>query len=134
MWHRVFGLNDIMPQPAQMQACFGWGEIHVRGDDLGWTSLEAGEMRIERYVPDADDIRDELDAWAAWVESRSAESRHTALMQHIISTRQLLTFQSDAAEAGESIARWLAAKTEGIYQVDSRGFFAADGTLLIKDD
>ncbi len=41
MWHRVFGLNDIMPQPAQMQEEFGWGEITVRGDDLGWTAIEA---------------------------------------------------------------------------------------------
>lgn len=131
MWHRVFGLNDLMPQPGEMQARFGWGEIHVRGDDLGWTSLEAGALRIERYLADADDIRDDLDAWAAWIESRAPEPQQTALMQQIISTKQLLTFQ---AESGEDLARFLAAKTAGLYQIDSRGLFAADGTLLVGED
>ncbi len=38
-------------------------------------------------------------------------------MQHVISTRQMFTFESDS---GDSIAHWLAAKTNGIYQIDSR--------------
>jgi hypothetical protein len=126
MWHRVFGLNDVMPQPAEMQARFGWGEIAVRGDDLGWTSLEAGNLRIERYLPEADDIRDELDAWAAWIETRE----QTDLMQHVISTRQMFTFESDS---GESIARWLAARTDGTYQIDSRGFFDRNGKLIVEE-
>lgn len=131
MWHRVFGLNELMPQPAELQSRFGWGEIHVRGDDLGWTSIEADTLRIERYLADADDIRDDLDAWAAWIESRPPFPQQTALMQQIISTKQLLTFQS---ESGEEIAKFLAAATEGLYQIDSRGLFAADGMLLLDEN
>ena len=42
----------------------------MTGDDLGWTSIAAGDLLIERYLTEADDLRGELNTWAAWVESR----------------------------------------------------------------
>jgi hypothetical protein len=65
-------------------------------------------------------------------------------MQHIIGTTQLFTLEwvnadNDATEpAAEALAvhvcQFLARMTDGIYQVDRRGLFAADGTLLIAEE
>jgi hypothetical protein len=133
MWYRVFGLNDVIPEPAELQSRFGWGEIAVRGDDLGWTSLKTGPLLIERYLAEGDDLRDDLDTWAAWVEQQQQHPLQLKLMQHLISTRQLLTFQTESETSGWQIARRFALLTDGVYQVDGRGFFAADGALMVDE-
>jgi hypothetical protein len=79
MWYRVFGLDDTQPAiPALVEHLHSIGlnvEPHFRGDDLGWTS---GELRIpgagtpvyvERYLAAEDDIRDDLNAHAAELET-----------------------------------------------------------------
>jgi hypothetical protein len=124
-----------MPQPADVQQKLReLGRdvaLDVKGDDLGWTSIDAGGLRIERYLTDEDDLREELDAWAAVAESWGGES----LMPRIIATRQLFTLYSpDAASAVlEELARFLAMETAGFYHADGRGFCAADGTLLLAE-
>jgi hypothetical protein len=151
MWYRIFGLSDTMVQPAALQAALraaGWdAPLHVRGDDLGWTAIEIplGEggspLLIERYLTDEDEIRDKLDAWAAWLETRENEPNHQQLMQLVIGTKQLFTLQRPLDQLDEerlfaicdTVAQWLARQTRGVYQIDTRGFFAADGTNLLAE-
>ena len=136
MWFRVFAANETMPQPADLQARLREQgrdvALDVKGDDLGWTSIAAGGLRMERYLTDEDDLRDELDAWAAVAEAWGDEC---GLMQRLIAARQLYTLHGpdDAIEILDALARWLAGGTSGFYHADGRGFCAADGTLLLAE-
>jgi hypothetical protein len=151
MWYRVFGLNESAPAPAALAGhLHGLGlavEPHFKGDDLGWTS---GELRLpgmgtpvylQRYLASEDDIRDDLNAHAAELETYDYSPNSGRLMQHAIQTRQLLTLRKpvDAADEValervlEEASRFLAAATGGVYQVDGRGWFAADGELLVRE-
>jgi hypothetical protein len=148
MWWRVFGLNDTTPDLTSLlehlhaQGLPAVG--HFRGDDLGWTGGELTlpdsptPIQLERYLTDEDDLRDELNTWAAWLETQDHEPGHRALMQHAIGTRQLVTLRpSDAAALDRlcaEVCRHLARQTDGVYQADGRGFFAADGTPLLSED
>jgi hypothetical protein len=135
MWLRVFASTDTMPQPADVQQRLReLGRdvaLDVKGDDLGWTSIDAGGLRVERYLTEEDDLRDELDAWAAVAESWDGES----LMGQIIATRQLFTLHgpNDSAAILEGLARVLAGATGSFYHADGRGFCAADGSLLLSE-
>lgn len=149
MWYRVFGRSESEPSLAalaeHLHAAGLPVEPHFRGDDLGWT---AGELRVpggaavkvERYLTDADDLRDDLNAYAAELETR--DSPHSgALMQHAIQTKQLVTLEppADATDAAAldpllvATCRHLAAVTDGVYQIDERGWFSASGELLIPE-
>jgi hypothetical protein len=132
MWFRVFVPTEAMPQPAAIQALLGGVPLDVKGDDLGWTSIDAGELRMARYLTDEDDLRDELDAWAAVAESWGDAA---GLMGRIIATRQLITLHGPdgAAAILEDVARRLATATDGFYHADGRGFFAADGSTLLGE-
>jgi hypothetical protein len=135
MWFRVFAATETMPQPADVQQKLReLGRdvpLDVKGDDLGWTSIDAGGLRVERYLTDEDELRDELDAWAAVAEAWGGE----ALMPRIIGTRQLFTLHGpdNSAATLEALARFIAAATAGFYHADGRGFCAADGTLLLAE-
>jgi hypothetical protein len=151
MWWRVFGLSDAEPNPAALLEHLHARGLpaagHFRGDDLGWTggelSLDGGAAPIvlERYLTGEDDLRDELNTWAAWLETRDREPAHRALMQHFIGTRQLITLRQPADSQDPTldrlateVCRHLARQTDGVYQADGRGFFAADGALLLPED
>ena len=97
MWYRVFGLNEIEPSPARLtEHLLALGlavEPHFKGDDLGWTS---GELRLstggtpvflQRYLAKEDDIRDDLNAHAAELETCDYSPNHGRLMQHAIQTQ-----------------------------------------------
>jgi hypothetical protein len=154
-WFRVFGRSDVPPAPdAVMEKLHRLGveaKGHFRGDDLGWF---AGEIRldpdspplqIERFLTKEDELRGELNTWAAWVESAGDGPEHLRLMQHLVSTVQFFTLRQPIEEADEerpdaeveklceALAQFLARVTEGVYQIDHRGFFAADGTLLVAE-
>ena len=118
-------------------------EPHFRGDDLGWTS---GELRfsgagtpvfVERYLASEDDVRDDLNAHAAELETYTHSPNHGRLMQHAIQTKQLITLRKpiDAAnevmleQVLEESCRFFAVATNGVYQVDGRGWFSASGEL-----
>lgn len=151
MWSRVFGRSEATPDPAallaHLQALGMPAAGQFRGDDLGWTGAElilqaaATPVSLERYLTSTDDLRDDLNTWAAWLETQDHEPRHRALMEHVIGTRQLITIRRPLDQADEvalerlcsHLCQWLAARTDGIYQVDSEGFFAADGTLLLQE-
>jgi hypothetical protein len=151
MWYRVFGLDDTQPAiPALVEHLHSIGlnvEPHFRGDDLGWTS---GELRIpgagtpiylERYIAGEDDIRDDLNAHAAELETCTYSPNHGRLMQHAIQTRQLITLRKPIDAADEVVldkvleesCRFLATATNGVYQVDGRGWFAANGEQLLQE-
>ena len=151
MWYRVFGLSETAVAPAALQEALRMvgrdAPFHVRGDDLGWTAIDVDlapggpPLHLERYLTDADEIRDDLDAWAAWLETRENEKHNQHLMQHVIGTKQLFTLRRpldhlDEREMEmlcETIARALARRTRGVYQIDTRGFFAPDGRLLLRE-
>jgi hypothetical protein len=149
-WYRVFGGNETAPAPAALLEnlhSLGFdvtGRIH--GDGQGWfrAELELREgltLTLERYLATADDIRAELNSWAAWVESVADGPDAVKLMQRLIAARQVFTLRrppEDAAptpveEVCVSLCRFLAAVTAGAYQVDGQGFFSADGTQVIRD-
>jgi hypothetical protein len=147
MWWRVFGLTDTEPAPAALLEHLHAEGLPVtasfRGDDLGWTGGEltlpdGTAVQLERYLTKEDDLRDELNTWAAWLETREQEPRRHELMQHVIGTRQLMTLRAppDTEPLGRlcvTVCGFLARQTEGVYQADGRGFFAADGTLLLRE-
>lgn len=151
MWSRVFGRSPDEVSPADLAAHLHAAgvpvEPHFRGDDLGWT---AGELRLpgggtpvflERYLTDADDLRPELNAHAAELETMDWSPNSGDLMRHVIQTKQLVTIRKPVAAADEvaveavvaEACRFLAARTDGVYQTDGRGWFAADGTLLVRE-
>jgi hypothetical protein len=144
MWYRVFGSSEVEPPPPALleflQTLDPGIRGHFRGDDLGWFAVElrlpeGGIMTLERFLSTEDDIRAELNHWAAWVES-NGEDVHR-LMQQIISTKQVFTLRIEDEEADEALyvdlCRYLAGITEGVYQIDGQGFFDAAGGRLIAE-
>ncbi|MBX9579960.1 MAG: hypothetical protein K2X87_06590 [Gemmataceae bacterium] len=151
MWHRVFGrLAAEVPPAALAGHLHAAGlpvEPHFKGDDLGWT---AGELRmpglgtpvlLDRYLTAEDDLRADLNAYAAELETQGHSPHAPRLMQHVIQTQQLVTIREPVAASDEvaleklldETCRFLAARTDGVYQVDGRGWFAPDGTLLVEE-
>lgn len=151
MWYRVFGLDEREASPAALAAhlhALGLPvEPHFKGDDLGWTS---GELRLpgartpiflERYLASTDEIRDDLNAHAAELETCTYSPNHERLMQHAIQTKQLITLRKpiDAADEVmldlvlEESCRFLATATDGVYQIDGRGWYSASGEQLLQE-
>jgi hypothetical protein len=151
MWYRVFGKEESEPSPASLAAGLHAAglavEPHFKGDDLGWTS---GELRlqgggspilVERYLASEDDLRDDLNAYAAELETFDYNPNHRLLMERAIQTKQLIVLRSPLDTPNEVIAervlihvcQFLADQTEGVYQIDGRGWFAANGELLLQE-
>lgn len=108
----------------------GW----YRGDLL----LDGMSFQVERYCADEAGIRAELNSWAAWLETREGVPEPILLMERMIQTAQLFTLRAeeDTTEANGvcvALCRFLAAATDGVYQIDERGFFDADGNLLVEE-
>lgn len=144
MWYRVFSPNPDPVSPValaeHLHSAWFAVEPHFRGDDLGWTSGElrfAGKLvRIDRYLTVVDDIREDLNSFAAELESN--ETLHTAgLMRRVIQSHQLMALQCDCREC-ESLClqavQYLAAQSDGVYQIDGKGWFAATGELLVAEE
>jgi hypothetical protein len=149
-YFRVFGLNDREPGTAELEF---WARRHdpgarvsYRTDDRGWFEAELAfpeleeRWQIDRFLAEEEGIRSELNSWAAWLETQEGNPHHVCLMRHMIATRQVFTVkQADDDEAGAGnervteLCRRLAQITDGVYQIDRRGLFAADGTLLIQE-
>ena len=151
MWWRVFGMTDASVRPAGLVEHLHAQGLAVvpefRGDDLGWTAAQlrlpggGGPVNVERYLTAEDDIRDDLNTWAAWLETADYNPNHQRLMEQVIGTRQLFTLRRPIDHPNEAaldrlcveVCHYLARQTEGVYQVDGKGFFAADGTLLLEE-
>ena len=124
-WHRVFGTSADPPDADPG----GW----VRGD---LTFANGMGIFLDRYDAEEDGIRQELNSWAAWVETRGDDAAHVRLMERIIQTKQLIVFcvGDEGIAVGERLCRLIAASTGGIYQIDGRGLFDAEGALLLAED
>jgi hypothetical protein len=149
MWYRVFGSNDASVEPAGLlEYLHGQGFAvrgNFRGDDQGWfaadVQVEDQMVSLERYLATEEGIRADLNSWAAWLETVTENPHSRPLMQQVIGTRQLFTLHSPDDDPDEAevrplcltLCRFLARETAGFYQVDNEGFFAADGTLLVKE-
>lgn len=140
---RVFGTNEREPSPAAIEHFLSRGgrdvDCYFQGDDLGWFRAELivddTVVHVERYLVAEEGIRAELNTWAAWVESRvDGPEQQGPLLQHLISTRQLFVLQGAAPDDGAEFCQLLAGVTEGLYQVDGQGLFAADGRLLVAEE
>ena len=150
MWYRVFGTSETEPAPAALAAhllAAGLAvEPHFKGDDLGWTT---GELRLPvgspvylaRYLTKEDDLRDDLNGHAAELETMDYSPNSGPLMARVIQTKQLVTLRKpvDAADEVllekvlEAAAKFLASATDGVYQIDGRGWFTATGELLVQE-
>jgi hypothetical protein len=150
MWYRIFGSSEVEPAPAalaeHLHAAGLAVEPHFRGDDLGWTE---GELRLPvgspvlcaRYLTKEDDLRDDLNAYAAELETMDYSPNSAPLMERVIQTKQLITLRKpvDASDEVllekvlEATVQFLASVTDGVYQVDGRGWFVASGELLVQE-
>jgi hypothetical protein len=147
LWLRVFGSASVQPQPAALlEHLHGLGYQvggDFRGDDHGWFQAElqfddtAAPLQLDCFQAREDDLRNELNAWAAWLETLDDGPNHGRLMQQVISTTQLYTLELPETELNEergmAICRFLARATDGIYQVDDHGFFDREGDLLVAE-
>jgi hypothetical protein len=147
IWYRVFGRNEIGVTPDAILAAGGPGvSATFTGDGADWLRADiryapTTPIPLERFRSDEEGIRGELNSWAAFLETCDYEPHHAALMERVIQTKQLFTLRVPADCADEALAerqcvglcRFLAAETDGVWQADGEGFFAADGTLLLKE-
>jgi hypothetical protein len=154
-WFRVFGRSAAAVEPAALlEYLHGQGfpvAGHFRGDDRGWFRAElvladdAPPVVVERYLADEEGVRLGLNSWAAWLEEQEGNAHALPLMERLIITKEVVTLHQPAEDADDpddaglverlclTCCRYLAATTDGVYQADHHGFFAADGTLLVPE-
>jgi hypothetical protein len=148
-WYRVFGANTAQPEPAELLELLRERGITLKasisGDQDGWYQAKLVDeadgscLMVERYLAEEEGIRQQFNTWAAWIESNN--SAKEGLMERIINTRQLFTIQPPAGRADKpgvqdvcrELARFFAQLTDGVYQIDDQGIFAADGELLLEE-
>lgn len=147
---RTFAATDAPPCPAALEACLAGLGVAVSArfvqDDSGWYRAEltlgtGAPLVLERWLAGEDGVRAELNSWAAYLETLDYSPHHGPLMERTIQARQLFTLRrpidhpDDAlvGRACEAICRFLAGATGGFYHVDDRGFFAADGAVLVQE-
>jgi hypothetical protein len=151
VWFRIFGSNNVQPEPAAILAHLRDLGVGVAGkfydDENGWYQAELlfGDkeptLQLQCFLAKEENIRADLNAWAAWLETVQNNPHHEWLMQHMISTTRVFTLHaSDDWPMGASVekacielCKFLARETAGVYQVDGQGFFAADRALLLKE-
>jgi len=151
MWYRVFCHSTDDVPPSDLLARLHEEGLVVRGDfrgdDLGWSSAEirfgpGGPIWLERWLSDEDDLRDDLNSWAAWLESTASYSKvGPGLMEPMIQTGQLITLRKPTDPSDEivlerlceTVCRFYAARLDGFWQADGRGFFSADGERLVEE-
>ena len=98
-------------------------------------------MLLARYLTREDDLRDDLNAHAAELETMDYSSNSGPLMERVIQTKQLITLRKPVDAANEVLlekvleeaVRFLAGATDGVYQIDGQGWFEASGELLVRE-
>lgn len=151
MYWRVFGTNDTTPSPAGLLEHLHGNGLEVRGDfrgdDLGWTSVTltlpggGSPVPVERFLTVEDDLRHELNSWVGWLETCDYSPNAEQLIDIVTGTSQLYTLRRPVDHPNDAaldllcttLCEWLARQTEGIYQVDNRGFLDAQGTMLLEE-
>jgi hypothetical protein len=148
VWHRVFGTSETAVDPeAVLEHLHRHGfEVrgNFRGDEQGWFHVAihfGGETAIEvdRFLASEEGIRAQLNTWAAWLEEQPDNPHQLRLMQHMISTKQLFALNASsadddlAAQICLALCRYFARVTDGVYQIDGRGFFDNQDNLLVEE-
>jgi hypothetical protein len=149
LWYRVFGRGAAEPAPqAILDHLDGLG-VRVAGrfeaDDAGWFRAEfdfggAAPLQLDRFLATEKGIRAELNSWAAFLETCADNPNHLSLMERMIQTAQLFTLERPGGDEAQverlcvGLCTFLARQTDGVWQADGRGFFAADGSLLARGD
>jgi hypothetical protein len=150
MWLRVFGQNQKIPSITvicETLLAAGFRVVpEVRGDDLGWTechlSLAGVPIGLARYLTDEDELRDDLNAYAAELEAQiDIQPAAGPLMERVIQTRQLITIRRPLGHPNELamesccriIADTLAKETDAIIQIDGQGWYEVDGQQIIRE-
>ena len=150
MWYRVFCRSEVEVKPADLLARVQQPGRPVtgsfRGDDLGWTAAEfslgtGSPVYAERYLTGEDDLREDLNTWAAWLEAQDHEPNHARLMEHVIQSRQLVTIRKPVDHPNESavedlcrgLCNALAEAADGVYQVEGDGWYSAAGDRLLTE-
>ena len=147
IWYRTFCASDAEPSPAALlERLNDLAAVAGRfgGDDAGWfraelVVAESATLALERFLSTEEGVRAELNSWAAHLEASGDGPETVRLMERIVQTRQLFTLGRPAGDAPLlddvclALCRFLAAAADGVYQIDGRGFFAADGSLLVRD-
>jgi hypothetical protein len=149
-WYRVFGRSDAaVSQESVLTHLAAQGSpvaADFAGEGEAWLSTAirfapSAPLQLERFLAGEEGIRGELNSWAAFLETCDYEPNHAALMERVIQTRQLFTLRRPVDCADEALAerlcvglcRFLAEQTDGVWQADGEGFFAADGTQLLRE-
>ncbi|HYT87247.1 MAG TPA: hypothetical protein VEL76_00875, partial [Gemmataceae bacterium] len=105
-WYRVFAANEVCPEPGALLAhLHGLGLTvtgRFRGDDQGWFRAELlleedAAIEVDCYLATEEGIRQELNTWAAWLETTPEGPLQDRLMLQVIGTRRVFTIH--AAEA-----------------------------------
>ncbi len=151
MNYRVFGTADQPTDPAAILEHLQDHQFpvagHFRGDDLGWTRAEFlvpssdTNIPIDQYIVGEDDIRSELNSWAAWLETCENQPQHQWLMEQVIQTKRFFVLERPTDPHDDArldaicrtLCQYLAAQTAGLIQIDGHGFFAVDGRLLVQE-
>jgi hypothetical protein len=150
LWYRVFGRADAEVTPDRIRQTLAAHAPSVVGDFASeggtWVRAElrfspSTPLHLERFRADEEGIRAELNSWAAFLETCDYDPNHASLMERVIQTRQLFTLRRPVDHADEvlverlcvTLCRFLAAETDGVWQADDEGFFAADGMLLLRE-
>jgi hypothetical protein len=149
-WFRVFGLSDVEPDLRQwidaVPVLAFHGAVQFQKGERGWWRAEIqvpenrGSILVERFWRDEEGVREELQTWAAWLEICEGNPYRERLMQHMISTQQVFTVRPSDEVGGAMIeslcvplCQFVAGATKGVYEVDGRGFFDAEGSLLVQE-
>src|SRR5581483_9585429 len=140
MWLRVFSIKEQAPDPAKLLEHLQSQRFPVRrdfgGDALGWFRAdlrlegEGEPIPLQRFLTHEEDLRDDLNSWAAWLETVENNRFARRLMQQMIGSMQVFTFQLEpdldedepALQLCLAACRYLAHETQGVYQVDRKGF------------
>ncbi len=157
MWYRVFGQNGETPSLDQLQETLSnitpALEFHFRGDDLGWTGGEiqllheieqsplGSPIQLQRYLSGEDEIRNDLNSWAGWLETLEYFPDRFRYMELMIQSQQLFTLRSPLDHANEillekivwAIVKFLAISTNGFIQIDEQGLFTSNGKEIVKE-
>src|SRR5262245_32734997 len=98
-WYRVFGGSEVEPAAAALLAELRRlgiaAPVRFHGDDQGWFRAVIHEpdgltiLEMERYRADEEGIRAELNTWAAWIETAASGPVQEALMQRVVTARQV---------------------------------------------
>ena len=150
MWYRVFCRSTDSLDPRELVARLATPGRPVRGafqpDDRTWSSgaLQLGSgtpIYVERFGTAEDDLRNDLNTWAAYLETLDYSPNHTRLMEHVVQTQQLFTIRKPLDHPTESavddlcrgLCGELATAGDGIFQIEDEAWYSADGTLLLQE-